>query len=89
MCIRNHQNIARFTVIPNQIFESKDLRPQDVGVLARLLSKPEDWRLDPLEIAEEYGVGQDYINESMRRLSDAGYVSHDALSGQFSIRGRS
>jgi len=44
------------------------------GVLAYLLSKPDDWRIDEGDLMREGGVGRDKVRRILRELKQTGYL---------------
>lgn len=73
--IKRGKRPTRFTVLPNAILEDARIDWRDLGLLAYLLSKPDDWHVMPQQLANCRKAGKDAIYASLKRLRDAGYVS--------------
>ena len=65
---------ARYTVIDNQILENASLSWAARGLLAYLLSRPDDWRVIVNELTRRGELGRDGIHTLLRELRAAGYV---------------
>lgn len=78
---RNYFSVARATAQDSTLsFEAR-------GVLLYLLSKPDDWIVQPADLMREGGIGRDKAKSLLKELREAGYIQtemlHDEL-GQFS-----
>jgi predicted transcriptional regulator len=60
MIIRR-RHTANFTTIGNALFEDERLAADEVGVLAFLLSRPNDWEVRRPQLAKRFDVGRDSI----------------------------
>jgi len=72
----------------NSTIEQKDLSFEELGFLTFLLSKPDNWRVRPAQIAEERGMHRVSIYRLLNRLIDKGYVRREMMknrkeNGQF------
>ena len=63
-----------FTIIDNAIFDDMRLNFTDKGLLAQMLSKPDDWKISTKQIAKAGRVGIDAIRASFNRLIECGYM---------------
>ena len=66
--IRRHPR--RFTIIPNEAIES-GLSYEALGVLAYLLSKPDDWTIHVSELRQHGNIGRDKMQRILRELREA------------------
>lgn len=64
-----------FTSLPNAIFRDPRLSIEARGLLAFLLTLPENWRINPQQIADAIGVGIKKLYRLFRELRDAGYMA--------------
>ena len=63
----------KFTVLPNQIFE--DLNDGlAIGILAYLLSKPNDWVTYKQQLYAHFSEGRQRIDKSFKLLEEKGYI---------------
>lgn len=76
----------QFTVIANETLSDKSLSVEARGMLAYLLTLPNDWIIRPEHIAGELRIGRDKTQKIMRELQTAGYAqlqdARDAASGR-------
>ena len=63
-----------FLKVPRAVVCDSGLRPQDVGMLAYLLSMPGDWEPSCRNLEVDFGLGRDVVRGSIRRLEEAGYL---------------
>jgi hypothetical protein len=73
MIIRR-KHTANFTTIGNRLFEDERLAADEVGILAYLLSRPNDWEVRRPALARRWGVGRDTIKRVMLNLICCGWV---------------
>ena len=59
-----HKN---FTIIPNEVFNG-NLSPKAIGIFAYLLSKPESWKFNEIEIQKHFKAGKDLIKSGLKEL---------------------
>ena len=64
----------RYTVIDNRILENASLSWAARGVLAYLLSRPDDWRVMVKELERRSELSRDGVYTLLRELRSAGYV---------------
>lgn len=66
---------SNFTTIPNATIEDSRLSPEAVGVLARLLAKPDGWEVRAYQVEHENGIRKDARRRIFSELETAGYAS--------------
>lgn len=71
MIIRT-QITKKFTTVPNEIFELKDLRA--VGLISYLLSRPDNWEVQVKEIRARFRLGRDTLRKLFKALEVAGFA---------------
>ena len=64
----------RFLVIGNDVLRDKRLSFRARGILAYLLSMPDNWQTSSERIAAETTEGRDSIRTALRELQTAGYI---------------
>jgi hypothetical protein len=64
-----------FVMVPNCTAADNRLRPEDLGVLTYLLSKPADWHVKSSELQTRFAMGRNRVYTILRRLQSAGYAS--------------
>lgn len=71
-----------YTVIPNSLLRDQNLRAKDVGILAFLLSLPDDWEfsVSGLAVARPRD-GKTAITSSLIRLEELGYLERSRERG--------
>ncbi len=73
MIIRTPKKV-RFTVISNAVIEDQRLTWAATGLLIYLLSKPDNWRIQPAHLIKERQLGRDGIYRLLKELETAGYM---------------
>ena len=69
----------RFTIIDTRLFENACLSWAARGVLAYLLSRPDDWRVIVKDIQRRGDLGRDGVYALLCELRHAGYVHFKRL----------
>lgn len=72
--IRRKARRQRFTVLDNALIEDKALTFEALGVLAYLLSKPDDWTVMVGDLQRRGGIGRLALRSIMGTLKAAGYA---------------
>jgi hypothetical protein len=65
---------ARFTTVSRETLNDGHLSFRARGILAWLLDKPDDWRVDSEQIADGGIEGRDAVCKALRELVDQGYM---------------
>lgn len=65
---------SRFARIDNAVLQSRTLSFRARGILAYVLSKPDDWRHSAESLAANSNEGLHAIRSALRELSDAGHA---------------
>jgi hypothetical protein len=83
---RVHQE-GNFSIIPNGIFSDSRLSAELMGVLCYLLSRPDDWYVNPEAIAPALHLSPSTVKERLSTLGKLGYYSknrtHSLGNGRF------
>lgn len=74
MIIHGPRHREGFTVIPNRILRDDLLSYRARGLLAYLLSQPNDWQISSRRLAIQSGEGRDAVRTALRELMDVGYL---------------
>lgn len=74
MIVRAPRKQRDFTILSNAVCQDRRLSPRALGVLVRILSRPDDWRTTSELLAADFGIGRDGIRSAMRELREAGYM---------------
>lgn len=72
--IRAPRKERNFTILSNEVCRDTRLSMKALGLLVRLLSRPDNWNTNSESLAREFGVGRDQIRTVMNELSDFGYL---------------
>ena len=72
-----------YTLVPNDAIRDPRLSLRAKGLLALMLSRPDDEPYDLIDLRE---FSQDDPEAAFRELSEAGYVTRDA-SGDYTVTG--
>jgi len=64
-----------FTVLPNAIFEDKEMSLKATGLLNYALSKPEDWKIKTQDIINRFSDGRDSVYSAIKELEKLGYMT--------------
>jgi hypothetical protein len=73
MIIRRKVN-SRFTVVPNEPITDERLSFECLGLLAYLLSRPDNWSINLSQLRDRGGVGREKMQQLMRQLIEFGYA---------------
>lgn len=76
----------RYTKLPNAIATASDMSFAAKGVLAYLLSKPDDWILRPADIEKHGTGGQHSIRVALKELRALGYLQLTKITSGGIIR---
>ncbi|MFD4906664.1 hypothetical protein [Kitasatospora purpeofusca] len=65
--------MRNFTVLPNGLLQDRRLSYTARGLLADLLSRPDDWREDGRHMADTSPQGRGAIRKALKELTEAGF----------------
>ena len=85
--IRTPRKERNFTILSNEVCRDTRLSMKALGLLVRLLSRPDNWNTNSESLAREFSVGRDQIRTVMNELSEFGYlqlVKKQDMSGHWS-----
>jgi hypothetical protein len=82
MAIEKKELKSHYACIPNGTLEDPRLSLDTRGLLAFLLSKPEDWIIRASQIRRDFGIGQVVQQRIFRELERAGYLERKVLQGR-------
>ncbi len=72
--IRSPRVQRDFTIISNSVCMDTRLSMRALGLLVRLLCRPDDWRTNSQTLAREFNVGREQMQGVLRELSACGYM---------------
>ena len=76
MTIIRSPRVARdFTVISNSVCLDDRLSMRSLGLLVRLLCRPDNWKTNSETLAREFGVGREQMRSTLQELVSAGYMA--------------
>lgn len=76
-----------FTVISNAVCLDSRLSMRALGLLVRLLCRPDNWRTNSETLAREFDVGREQMRATLNELVEAGYMAlnkHQDAAGHWS-----
>ncbi len=71
-----------FTIIPNTLINNAEISFKAKGILAYLLSKPDNWRLIINDLISHSKDGRDSVYAGLKELRIAGYLVLDIIRNQ-------
>ena len=74
MIVRSPRPEAHFTILANEILRHPQLTLRARGLLALLLSYPDNWRTSSESLARVCPDGRDAIRTALRELETAGFI---------------
>lgn len=72
--IRAPRPESKFLQISNDILQDKSLSMRSLGMLVRLLSRPDNWKTNSETLAREFNCGRDQVRTVLKELVDSGYM---------------
>lgn len=86
MAIIRKKRKEKFYVMPMEVANDERLGMEEMGLLVYLLSRPDNWKVQPTQLQKRFGVGRDKLRRVMLILKDFGYVEVKQMktNGQFS-----
>ena len=73
------EKTKNYTVIHNQFLRRKDLSWKAKGILAYILSLPDDWNINLEEVMQHATEGKSAFRSGWKELRDAGYVKRQPV----------
>lgn len=87
--IRSARKERDFAILSNSVLQDMRLSMRALGLLVRLLSRPDNWETNSESLAREFGCGREQMRTVLGELREAGYIalvkSQDS-KGQWSSR---
>lgn len=81
---RRHKE-KNFTCIDNHLFEDKTLSMKAKGLLATILSLPDNWKYSVNGLASLFSDGRDAVNGAINELIDHGYIVRTKSVNEFGM----
>lgn len=72
--IRSVRPVRDFTIINNSVCLDSRLSMRALGLLVRLLSRPDNWQTNSEILAREFDVGREQMQKVLRELVSFGYM---------------
>jgi len=82
--IRRKRN-RDYTVLNNEIFEC-GLSADSVAILAYLLSRPDDWEVNALQLKSVFNFGRNKVYKVLKELEESGFISRKQKRNMHSKR---
>lgn len=72
--IRSPRQAQNFTIVSNSVCLDSRLSMRALGLLIRLLSRPDNWKTTSETIAREFDCGREQVRSVLRELAESGYM---------------
>jgi hypothetical protein len=74
-----HDKNNPYVMIDRRIIDNKDLSFKAKGILTYLLSRPDGWEVNLVDLANRGTEGLSAIKSGVKELKDAGYIKHSRI----------
>lgn len=81
---RRHKE-KNFTCIDNHLFNDNTLSMKAKGLLAQILSLPDDWKYSVNGLASLFSDGRDAVNGAINELIEHGYITRTKITNEFGV----
>lgn len=72
--IRSARKERDFSIVSNSVLQDSRLSMRALGLLVRLLSRPDNWETNSETLAREFNCGREQMRSVLGELRDAGYI---------------
>ena len=72
--IRSARKERDFAILSNKLLQDSRLSMGALGVLVRLLSRPDNWETNSETLAREFDCGRDAVRTNLKKLQEIGYI---------------
>ena len=72
--IRAARKERGFAIIDNSVLQDNRLSMRGLGLLVRLLSRPDNWETNSYSLSREFDCGREQIRTVLRELHELGYM---------------
>lgn len=72
--IRSARKERDFSILSNNVLQDERLSMGALGVLVRLLSRPDNWETNSETLAREFNCGRDAVRTNLKKLQEIGYI---------------
>ena len=69
-----------YSIIDNVALDDSRLHPTALGILVKLLRKPDNWKVIPQALAKETGLCVDTVRKYLQQLADCGYLVYEKIT---------
>lgn len=73
MIVRRSQRRRNYTICPNEIFDA-GLKPDAIGILVYLISRPDNWNVSLRMLSKHRQIGREKTQRIINDLIAAGYI---------------
>lgn len=77
-----HDNAHHYVKLDKRFLHSPNLSAKAKGILAYLLSLPDDWKFNLAELVNVFSDGESSIRSGLEELKKAGYLNKTAVRDQ-------
>ena len=82
MIRRSERPKAHYTVIANDVLRDERLSYRARGLLAAILSRPDNWTIKSELLAEQGKEGRDAVRSALKELRDCGYLHIEKIRNE-------